>query len=947
MKNLFVLIFISLLFNIASFSQISGELKEKFIDAEYYYLYEDFTDALPIYLEIAEKYPGNSNVNYRIGMCFLHLPQVDDKARENAIKYLKKGTKEISERYNEGSYKETGSPPEVFFYLGNALRFMHIFDEAIKAYENFKTYLDVYDIFFIDLVNREIQATRNASELVLLPIKLDSENLGTEINSSVEIENCPVISDDESVLVYTAGQNNNFSPDIALDLINFDYEMDKIYFTQKVDTTWSDPININDDIKVGEKAVPVTMSKDGKVLYIAQDDNDNGNIYTTHYVDGKWTPIKRLNKNINSRQWESHASLTVEGTVLYFTSDRDGGYGGLDIYKSVLDENDDWGPAENLGPTINSIYDEETPFILNDGKTLYFSSQGHYSMGGFDVFHSKLLEDGKWSTPLNLGYPINTVGNDLFYLPKSNGEYAFFPLNNNERGFGGNDIYKIMVVTPESGTTEINLKGLITLQDRKPVLPENSVVYVIDKTTYDTIVKITPELQSGDYSTIINSGDFKLLYASEGYFEHEENLFIPDIYTRTDVVINVELIPLQVTTGEYVVIRSIFFNYGKHDLRRESKIELEKLGKLMQENPSLYVEVIGHTDSKSSAEFNQKLSEKRSRSAIDYLVNMGISVERFVSTGLGETQHVAINTNVDGTENEEGMQLNRRVEIKILKSDDNLVIVEDIHVPPRLRKRKDVSIHSILVTTSKVPLTKNDFAAKDPEGLLKDIRAINGEDEILYALGEYKEKSEALKLFNKILDLGFTGTKIVDNFELDEMKPKSLVVDINVNDTSQTYVTPTTNDGGKVYTIQLKALSKPINLNYFKNLKGVKENLCADGYYRYTYLEITDPVKAREERQKVIELGYHGAFIVLNKQFSQIKDKKGEFTIQLKSLTKPVNIGVFRGLTGVKEHIANNGLYKYTYGTYSSMSEAKKDLKKVAKKGYPDAFVINVEKYNN
>ncbi len=949
MRNYLLFILISLLFNTVVFSQIEGELKEIFIDAEYYYLYEDFSNALPSYLKVAEKYPDNSNVNYRIGMCYLHLAVTDESTRELAVKYLQKGAENITDRYNEGSYKETKAPSEVLFYLGNALRFQHRFEEAIQAYEKFKKYLEVDDIFFIDLVNREIQATRNAKELILLPVKIDGENLGDDINSPATIENCPVISNDENVLVYTAGDNNNFSPDIALDLVNQDYEMDKIYFTQRIDTGWAKPININDDIKAGDKAVPVTISGDGKTLYIVQDDNDNGNVYVTKYKNGKWTPIKKLNKNINSKYWESHASLVPDGKTLYFTSDRPGGYGGLDIYKSTLDENGEWGPPENLGPTINTIYDEETPFILEDGKTLYFSSQGHYSMGGFDVFHSRLLDDGKWSTPLNLGYPINTVGNDLFYLPKSNGEYAFFPLNNNERGIGNNDIYKIKVVTPESGVTEITLKGIVSLQDQKPVLPKNSSIHVIDKTTFDTIASIVPDLKTGDYSTLISSGDFKVEYFCEGYKPHEENLYIPDIYTRTDVVINVELIPLQVTTGEYFVIRSIFFDYGKHDLRRESKIELEKLGKLMKENPSLYVEVIGHTDSKSSAEFNQKLSERRSRSAINYLVDMGISVDRFVSKGVGETQHVAINENPDGTDNPEGMQLNRRVEIKILKSDNNLVVVEDIYVPEHLRFKSDQRTYKILVTTSKTPLTKDYFTDADTSGLLNDIQAINGESEILYTIGDYKEKSDALKLFNKIIAMGFDNTKIIDNYELDEMKAKKFIVDfLNKSDSTGTQTQNQTGElKGELFTIQLKALSKPIDMKYFKNLKGVKENLCADGYYRYTYKEFDDIQKAREEKQKIIELGYPDAFLVPVNKFNRIEDQKGVFTIQLKALRKPVNISYFRNLGKVEEYIGNDGLYKYTYGKYSSISEAKKDLKKVAKKGFPDAFVVNFEKYNN
>ncbi|GAB4289836.1 MAG: hypothetical protein Kow0068_15360 [Marinilabiliales bacterium] len=932
---------------------IQPEDRKEFIDAEYYYLYEDFQNALPIYLKLVKKYPENANLNYRIGMCLLRIPVDETDPKRRAVDYLIKATQNISDRYTEGSYKETAAPAEAYFYLGNAYRFNHMFNEAIAAYEKFKEYLSVDDAFYIDFVNREIQATRNAIELVQLPVEVETDNILTTLNAPAIMQNCPVISDDENVLVFTAGRNNNFSPDIALDLINQDYEMDKIYFCKKVDTAWTKPRNIMEELGAkGTKIVPVTISGDGKTLYLVRDDNDNGNIYYSKYVDDHWTPIKKLNKNINTKYWESHATIVPDGSVLYFTSDRPGGFGGLDIYKSVKDESGDWGPAVNLGSTVNSIYDEETPFILDDGRTLYFSSQGHYSMGGFDVFHTRLLDNGKWSTPLNLGYPINTVGNDLFYLPKANGEYAFFPLNNNERGFGNNNtIMRISVVTPETQKPEINLKGIISLQDKKNVLPPNTSMYVYDNTKHDTILVIPADRNTGEYFTPIDPGDYVLTYRAKGYKEHEENLFIPEIFTKKDIVINVELVPLQVSSGEYFVIRSIFFDYGKYDLRKESKIELEKLGKLMLDHPSLYVEVIGHTDAISSAEFNKKLSEKRARAAIDYLVNMGISVDRFVSKGMGEEQHIAINQNPDGSDNPEGRQLNRRVEIKIIKSDESVNIVrEEIYVPPALRYKKQKLTYTILLTQSPKPLPKTYFLSNNPDGIFDNVEAINGEDGILYILGSFNQKSEALNLLNQVIDLGFEDAEIIDNEKLEDLKAKDLTVDIlnsiNTTTDNQSNIEEIEQQHeGDVFTIQLKALLKPVDVKVFSNLKDVKMHLCPDGFYRYTYGKYKDYQSAFEAKKSVIELGYPDAFIVKADQFNKLENIKGEFTIQIASTRKPSPMRNFANLDGVQEHIGNDGAYKYTIGKFNSYDEAKRELKKIIKKGYPDAFVVNVEKY--
>ncbi len=475
-----------ILLTIFSIIASAQDFKKKFVDAEYHFMFEEYDLALPLYLDLFKHDTTNANIAYRIGICYIYHNNPPEKKK--SIPYLEYAVQHISKKYKEGSYLEKNAPPDAWFYLGTAYRDNMEFEKAIAAFKKFTQTVSVGSVYYIDYVKREIQCTENAKQLTKNPIPLEPQNLSEVINAPDEVQNCPVISDDESVIVFTAGKRNIFNAALDLEMKNLDYKLDDIFFSKKVDGKWIEPINITKQIAAGsqQRTVPVSISADGTELYLVRDDNDDGNIYVSYYKNDKWTKMKPLNKNINTRYWESHATISKDGKTLFFTSDRPGGFGGLDIYRSDRDEKGDWGPAVNLGPTINSIYDEETPFVLGEKEnyTLYFSSQGHYSMGGFDVFYSNLLKNGKWSTPINIGYPLNTVGNDLFYVPKANGEYFFFPLNNNERGgIAKNNIYKAKVNLPNMKPVEIEkptepifvtIKGIIKLEN--PMFNEIQII---------------------------------------------------------------------------------------------------------------------------------------------------------------------------------------------------------------------------------------------------------------------------------------------------------------------------------------------------------------------------------------------------------------------------------------------------------------------------------------
>ncbi|MBN2669790.1 MAG: OmpA family protein [Bacteroidales bacterium] len=836
-------------------AQDEDVLRENFIEAEYHYLYEEFDDALDLYLENYKYDSTNSNLNYRIGQSILHLTDNNRFKREDAILFLERATENMTDQYNEGSFKENKAPYEALFYLGNAHRYNHEFDKAVVVYERFISYLPPTDYFYIDFVKRESQACHNAKELISVPVGFEIESLNDIVNSDAKVENCPVVNYEEDVIVYTSGKNNTFSPDINMAAMNVDYKMDNIYFTHFTDTGWTQPIIINEEIKAGKHAVPTSITGDGKTLYVVRDDNDNGNIYVTSYERDKWTKMRKLNKNINSSNWESHASITEDGKTLFFTSDRPGGYGGLDVYKSEFDEEaQDWGPAINLGPTINSIYDEETPYVVNNGKVLYFSSQGHYGMGGFDIFYSSLLDNGNWTSPMNLGYPLNTVGNDLFYLPRRNGEYAIFPLNNNDRGtMQTNDIFRIKVPTPGTDSTEIEFKGIMGIEDNNWPLYSGAKITIINNDNGDTLNFVNVNLDNGAYKTVISAGSFKVNYFAPGYEPRTEYVLIPKIFAKTEFTLNVTLKPIAVSKGQYYVIKNVFFDYGKSDLTKEAQIEIEKLHDIMTENTDLYIEVIGYTDAVSNAEFNQKLSERRAKSVVDYLITKGISSQRFVAVGKGESNPIAINNNPDGSDNPEGRQLNRRVEIKLMNYNGDRIVVEEIKVPKKLKYQNQAS--SLLWIVADQALTKQELESKLPSTVdvekLKSVLQKQEEDKYYFYLTGYPSKADALKDLNALVDAGFKNAQIVEKTSTDEIIAKPEI------------------ESGE-FTIQIKALRQKVEPSTFTKLSNVEVYKGKDGFYRYVYGSYATRQEALDAKKSIgDEQELKDAFIILVKNLKK------------------------------------------------------------------------------
>jgi outer membrane protein OmpA-like peptidoglycan-associated protein len=527
---------------------------------------------------------------------------------------------------------------------------------------------------------KKIEECNNGEALVQNPIRVFIDNLGPSINTQYP-EYSPIISADESEIIFTSKRPNTTGGKIDPDGGQY---MEDLYISYFKNGAWTPAENMGKPINTDENDATAGISNDGQTLYVYRG-NDGGDLYESHLKGALWTKPEAMNDNINEKtSQETSISLSPDQKTLYFVSDREGGFGDKDIYKCMLDAKGKWGVAVNLGPVINTQYAEEGVDMQADGKTLYFSSMGHNSMGGYDIFRS-VYDSGHWSNPVNIGYPVNTPDNDVFFVISASGKHGYYSSVRKE-GFGQNDLYMITFLGPEKPVVESNeddllagaksevadvmmtaavavntpkitlLKGVIT--DSITHKPLEASIELVDNKKNAVIASFLSNSTTGKYLVSLPAGiNYGIAVKAEGYLFYSANFDVPDTALYTVVEKNVALQPLDI--GSRIVLRNIFFDYDKATLRDESVAELTRLINLLTSNPTIKIEIAGYTDNKGSAQYNQHLSEARAKSVVDYLVAKGIAADRLTYKGYGMDSPIATN------ETDEGRQLNRRTEFKI------------------------------------------------------------------------------------------------------------------------------------------------------------------------------------------------------------------------------------------------------------------------------------------
>lgn len=526
-------------------------------------------------------------------------------------------------------------------------------------------------------LQRRLQECRNGQQLTAHPVRVFIDNAGPELNSSAS-DYGPVVSADESTILITSRRAGSTGG--KKDPEGNGYFED-IYQATWKGKTWSPAANLGAPVNTDDHNATVGLAPDGQRMLVYAGTN-GGDLLEANLGGSAWGKPKQLGTRINTRGHESSASYSPDGRFLYFVSDRsEGSLGGSDIYKVELESRT---PPVNLGSAINTAYGEEGAFMAPDGKTLYFSSEGHNSMGGYDIFKS-VFENGKWGAPENLGWPINTPDDDVFFVTSASGRHGYYS-SDRPGGLGAKDIYRITFLGPEKqpvlseedqllasrlapvkqtvlapavavATAQVTiLKGTVT--DDATKQPLEATVDLVDNTSGQTIATFRSNATSGKYLVSLPSGtNYGIVVRQDGYLFHSENFDLPAGAAYAEVVKDIPMKRLEV--GTTIVLRNIFFDTGKASLRPESTAELERLQKLLTETPALKLEMAGHTDNVGEAAKNHDLSQRRAQAVVAYLAQHGIASARLTAAGYGESQPVAPNTT------KAGRQLNRRTEFKV------------------------------------------------------------------------------------------------------------------------------------------------------------------------------------------------------------------------------------------------------------------------------------------
>jgi len=487
--------------NFNLFPQARIENRLNFADAESWILFEDYEEALKIYLQLIKSYPTNSNLKYRIGQCYLYIPGKKDLS----VGYLEDAIRNINPKYKEGRFKETGAPYDALYYLANAYRINNQLDKALETYELFRENMDK-DIYNEEVVNQQIESCKNARELMKIPFYVKEINLGNSINEERSEYN-PVFSDDENTAVFTKSQAF----------------FNAMMYATKTNGAWN-LIDLKELLQIDAERnlFPTSISGDGKTIYIYGPEDYDGGIFTTTNVNGNWSPLVKLNENINTKYWESHATISHDNKKLYFTSNRKGGIGNLDIYVSNRDSLGNWGSAVNLGPVINTTENEESPFLSRDDKTLFFSSRGHFNMGGYDIFYSTKLDNGEWSAPLNAGYPINSTDDDVFFKPVGEGYVGYFAKYSPD-GFGEQDIYRIEIFSDEHPRKFI-IKGIVKVADVINIADNRVKISSMNIKNPDQTLVAYSNPETGEYEFELPQGQYELTYEAPGSEKFQRKL---------------------------------------------------------------------------------------------------------------------------------------------------------------------------------------------------------------------------------------------------------------------------------------------------------------------------------------------------------------------------------------------------------------------------------------
>ena len=586
-------LFILLVTIITSLNVGAQSFKSLYFKSLHYLEVYDYSAALDILLEMKELDPENCNTHFFIGNCLMNIPNRE----KEAIPYYEKALESLTIAYKIANPREKNAPIDAIELLGNAYHMNYEFEKAIEKYEFYGNFLSEYNEDAVRSNARKIRRSKNALKLVQNPVDVKIYPLET-VNSEFS-EYKPLLNAQENTMFFTAKKPDGLT-DNKDDQGDF-YE--HIYFSEKVGNNWTQAKLMPSPINTKKSTSALYLSADGQYLLSSMVNNDNNigplgrGIFESYKNGNVWTDPQIFQNKVNTSYLETSANMDLNKNMVFFVSDRDGGLGGKDLWMIKKLDNGSWSSPQNLGEPINTEYDEESPYFHSDGKTLYFSSKGHSSIGGLDIFKSELDKELNWSSPKNMGYPINTVNDDLSFVPTVTGNRAYFSSVRNG-GKGKSDIYEMILPNQEESSLAV-YKGKVTNQNGKPI--KNIEVSVQNDKYYPVYKEFQINKSSGKFVFVFESGNFYnikfdidtlTIYDSINVSENQKGIFS---YSKS----------IEIAEDEVVVSNAV--------IEIEEKITIEKqpmvINNVLKVSPVVSSNLSNDANSKS-LESSEKSSKK-------------------------------------------------------------------------------------------------------------------------------------------------------------------------------------------------------------------------------------------------------------------------------------------------------------------------------------------------
>lgn len=620
-----------------SLSTKSKKAIELYTEADNYLVRGQYQQAISLLNMALEKDKNFAEAYYRLGRVYFSMKQFP-----TAIQNFEKGLSLTTDPKKQKVY---------WFDLGESHLSIGEYEKAVGDLENFLriepqgTQKSQRAKAMLENANFAIESKKTAA-------KFNQHPLSDTVNCFA-MQYFPVLTADQQELIFTRRTGNNDNAD-----------EDLVVSRKNSKGRWTTPVSISPNINSQWNEGTCTISADGRKLIFTSCIGRRGygscDLFQSIKVGDQWTEPENLGPNVNTGDWESQPSLSADGRVLYFVSDRRGGYGRRDIWVSHLTVDGKWMKAENAGRSVNTQFDEISPFIHVNGKTLYFASNGLPGFGGYDIYYLEKGPEGQWSKPVNVGAPINNHHDQFSLFITADGEKGYYVHEERtNEGYDASKIFEVDIPEPYQIKFRSNyVKGIV--RDKQTNEKLGAEIELININSNEVVSFVRSDSVSGEYLIVLTQGDEYALYVNKtGYLFQSLNFNYSEVEDFEPIIMDISL--EKIKEGSVAVLKNIFFDTDKYDLKDKSKTELQKIIGFLNANPGLRIEISGHTDNVGTVSYNRQLSDKRAQSVYNYLVDNGVDPKKMVTKGYGPDKPIASN------DTEEGRQLNRRIEFKVIR----------------------------------------------------------------------------------------------------------------------------------------------------------------------------------------------------------------------------------------------------------------------------------------